>query len=62
MAAPAALAVLIADMTRSSGHSSKIKPLVNTEAVDCSACTHHNTTRGQQVSCTLKVYSIRVVE
>jgi hypothetical protein len=40
MAAPASLAVCTADLTRSSGSSSNTNPLVNTAAVDCSACTH----------------------
>lgn len=39
MAAPASLAVCTADLTRSSGSSSNTNPLVNTAAVDCSACT-----------------------
>jgi hypothetical protein len=37
-AAPAWLAVASAEHTSSSGSSSNTKPLVNTDAVDCSAC------------------------
>lgn len=43
MAAPASLAVCTADLTRSSGSSSNTNPLVNTAAVDCSACTRAHT-------------------